>query len=339
MRKIFLLRKSCNTTVTSHNFDIMKEAAKRCGVEVIDDATLSICKKQGTKDDVYVATTVDDVPGLYLSGRRKIFYWVQGILPEESMMRHNSRLRSLILSFQEYIALKMSYCPAFVSEAMKQHFVRKYNISFKRYYVFPCFNTDINKDAFLAEGKYVNNYFVYAGGLAVWQCFEQTLAIYKEFEDLGLPNTKLIVLTGDKRTAEAKINSRGIINYEVGFVKKEELPNILSSAKFGFVIRENTAVNRVSTPTKIGTYLSCGLIPIYGSCIESFGALAKEMTYVVSWDDDAPSRNKVELFMKQPIDAKAVFKEFNSVFEKNFNTESHTNNIKNIFDKMLNETN
>ena len=300
----------------------MKEAAKRCGAEVLDNATLSLCKKQGTKDDVYIATTVDDVPVLYLIGRKKIFYWVQGILPEESNMRHKSWLRYIILCLQEYIALKMCYCPAFVSEAMKEHYMKKYKISFKRYYIFPCFNTDIVKDAFFSENKYKNNYFVYAGGLAVWQCFEKTLSVYKNFEELNLQNTKLIVLTGDQSTAETMIKEKGIQNYEIGFVKKEDLPSKLSCAKFGFVLREDTAVNRVSTPTKISTYLSCGLIPIFGSCINSFGSIAQDMTYVVSWGDDPASENRVSYFMSQPINPQSVFEEYHFVFDKYYNTEN-----------------
>lgn len=333
-KSIFILRTLCNVTVTFNNFDIIRAAADNTHFRVIDYASYKSIKK-GSKDDIYVVSTFEDVIKVRLSGRKNIFFWIQGIIPEESFMRHKSFLRYWILSVGEYLALKCSKYHAFVSLAMRTHYQNKYKLRFDDHYIFPCFNAFIEQNAFFQdENKYKNNCFVYAGGLAVWQCFDQTLEIYKKIEEKNIPETKLIILTKDKYVAMKKIKEMDIKNFEINYFTPKELPLILASAKFGFVIREDDPVNRVSTPTKISTYLSCGLIPIYGNCIQSFAEMSADMKYAINWDNTNASYEKLISFMKSSIDAKDVFAEYNEIFCKYFSNEYHIKRIKDIFLKM-----
>ncbi|MBR5907064.1 MAG: hypothetical protein IKZ50_01560 [Bacteroidales bacterium] len=331
MPKIFLLRKSCNATVTSHNFDIMNAAAAKCGCEVFDGVDLAFCKKKGSKFDIYVATTLSDVIGLYVRGKKKIFFWVQGIIPEESYMRHQSKLRLKVLSVMEKYALKSSKFIAFVSKAMEEHYNEKYKMSFQgKSMVFPCYNAYLDETAFTPKEKYKNNVFVYAGGLAEWQCFDEMLDIYRRIEEIT-PDTKLLILTKDKATATKKIEKRGIQNYEIGFVAKEELPQVLASAKFGFVIRKDNPVNKVSTPTKISSYLSCGLIPIFGDSIKSFKLQSEDMNYAIPWNMETNDLSGVLSMMKKDIDNADVLAEYKKVFDRYFSDDKYISEISNIF--------
>lgn len=339
MSQIHIIRPTSNVTVTFNNFNILSEAAISTGCLVNDNSNIHDALSK-PKSDIYIVTSMDDVIKLRLSGRRKIFYWVQGVVPEESYMRHHSRIRYAIISIQEFLALKFAKVIAPVSNAMLDHYKNKYHIKIDNSYVFPCFNTTLSKDAIFNDvSKYRNNIFVYAGGLAVWQCFDQTLEIYKRFEDLCLPNTKLIVLTKDKELAIEKIQKTGIRHYETNFVKPEELPTILSCAKFGFVIREDDPVNRVSTPTKISTYLSCGLIPIFGSCIHSFAEKSETMNYVAPWDGSSRCFERVKSFMESEIEADKVYKEYSALFNEYFSNRCHQENITKILKQMIYETN
>lgn len=327
---IFIVRRTGNATVTSNNFDILRDASTGIGCEVVDNSSLKNALKVGRKDDIYIVTTAIDALLLSLKRRKNILYWSQGIAPEESYMYHRSKPRYNILSRIEKEALKRTKVCLFVSNAMKDHYENKYKIKINNFYIFPCFNTTICKEAFFETGKYDNNYFAYAGNLSLWQCFDETLQIYKSFEDLNLPNTKLLVLTKDKIKAEDKIKTLGIKNYEIGFTSKEELPTVLAKAKFGFVIRKYDPINVVSTPTKISTYLSCGLIPIYGDCIQSFKDVSNDMSYCVSWDDTDSCRSKVLSFMSGIIKADSIYNEYNKVFSSYFSYDYHVNNIKEI---------
>lgn len=335
MRKLIVIT-SPNITVTKLNFDIIIEAGRLSGLSVVVCKSYKEAKQIGTRDDIYALSGNEKILLLLLNGRKNVINWVQGIIPEESFMRHQSRIRYKILSIEEKLALKYSRACLFVSEPMKEHFENKYSLRFNgKSYFFPCFNTNIDNSSFDSNTKYKNNYFVYAGGLAVWQCFDKTLDIYKVIEDWGLPNTKLIVLTKDKERAQQLISERNIKNYMIDYTTPENLPNILKEAKFGFVIRENSSVNRVATPTKLSTYLSCGLIPIYGKSVETFHRLSISMTYRVEWDDTLAAYNRVRDFMIEEIDPKLIKKEYLRFFEENYSRERHISSISMIINEML----
>lgn len=335
MRKIIIIL-SPNVTVTANNFEIFAEAASKGGHGVVCVKSVKEALKAGSKEDVYIASGAEEIIQLSVKGRKKTLFWVQGILPEESLMRNNSKLRFFLLSQMEKYALKYAGYPVFVSEPMREHYENKYNLKFgNKYYIFPCFNTSMDKEAFDAQDKYKNNYFVYAGGLAIWQCFEKTLDIYKKAEDWGLPNTKLIVLTKDQNRAAEMIEARGIKNYKTGFTTPEKLPKIMKDAKFGFVIREESPVNRVATPTKISTYLSCGLIPIFGKSVETFRRFSENMKYSVAWDDTDEAYGKIREFMTKEINAADVREEYVNFFENNYSRERHLIALGCIIKKMI----
>ena len=334
-KRIFILRRTSNETVTSHNFDVIRDAAIQTGMEVFDYTSMTNCIKEGCKEDIYVVTTIDDAIRLFMRGRRKIFNWVQGIIPEESYMRHHSWVRFKVLSLEENLALRSCAYLAFVSKAMEDHYRQKYHLSFEgRSMFFPCYNTNIIEAAFKADRKYKDNTFVYAGGLAEWQCFDETLDIYKTIEDLNIDNTSLIVLTKDQNTAQKKIGERGIKNFSIDFVAKEDLPQVLSKAKFGFVIRKDCPVNNVSTPTKISSYLSCGLIPIFGSCIKSFKDQSKDMKYAIPWSFDQQSLDRIVEMMKTDIRNEDVLNEYKMVFERYFSDLKNIKEISSILSKL-----
>lgn len=337
MRKIIIIL-SPNTTVTANNFKIIADAGKKTNNQVVEVHSCEQARTIGNKTDVFVTSTANDVINLKGHGFNRILFWVQGIIPEESYMRHKSRLRSGFLSWKEKRALKRARLCAFVSEPMREHYEKKYSLDFKgNYYIFPCFNTQIVSEAFDYEAKYKNNYFVYAGGLAIWQCFGKTLNIYKEVEKWGLPNTKLIVLTKDQERARKCIDDCGIQNFEIDFTTPDDLPNILKKAKFGFVIREDSPVNRVATPTKISTYLSCGLIPIFGKSVETFRRLSNQMTYKVVWDDTEGAYDIIRSFMNMEINPSKVKEEYNQFFEENYSYERHVAAISIIMQKLMEE--
>ena len=335
-QRVFIRRIQHNEDVTSNNSDILKSSAERLGLDVVDTTSIEECLHQGTKEDLYIVTILDDVIKLRLRGRRNICCWYQGILPEESFMRNSSKFRFYALSVQERFSLNQCRINFFVSQAMLDHYNRKYKKQYnENSYILPCFNTEINESAFFFKEKYRNNYFVYAGGLQVWQCFNQTLSVYKRIEDLQYPDTKLIVMTKDQDLASEMIRAVGIKNYETGYTSPKDLPNVLSKVKFGFVLREDTPVNKVSTPTKISTYLSCGIIPIYSECINAFNSIASKMNYVIPWQDTDDSLSRVKRMMEKDIDGNVILSEYKMIFDTYYSNEYHINNIASMLKELL----
>ena len=329
-----VILKCSNGTVTDKYLEIIGAAIIELGEQVVYVNTHQQVLDYG-KETVIVAARIVDAAKLYVRGYRKIIMWIQGVEPEESFMAHKSQIRFKILSLMEKQILQRALFVFFVSQEMKKHFETKYQMTFddNHIYCMPCMNTQIHKDCFLTKNKYEKNYFAYIGSLAVWQKFEETVDVYKKIEDSGLPNTKLFVYTSEGDKAKKVLELKGIKNYYVGFVKNEELKNELKHLKYGFIIREDNAVNRVATPTKISTYLSCGMIPIYSRCLKDFDRIADNMVYVIP--DDSNVIEKVNSERYKSISPETIYNEYNAVFESYYSIENHIKNMIPILTNIL----
>lgn len=318
-----------NSTVTDNYLKIIGDSISSLGEHIEYVENIKDAYKFSPNTIVVVARIIDAIK-LYMHGYKKLIMWFQGVEPEESFMSHNNSVRYGILSVLEKYILKHAIFLFFVSDEMKKHYEKKYSLEFdeKKFYCMPCLNTEIHKESFYGNEKYSNNYFAYIGSMAVWQRFEDTIDIYKSIEELGLNNTKLFVFTSEAKIAQELINSRNIRNYQIDYVKNDELPNALKKVKYGFIIRENTIVNRVATPTKISTYLSCGMIPIYSECLTDFDTIAKQMIYVNPDDHQMLERLKNSKFSN--IDVTSIYKEYSSIFDTYYNSHLHRQKIEKL---------
>ena len=88
---------------------------------------------------------------------------------------------------------------------------------------------------------------IYAGGTQVWQNIDDTLALCEQtadfatFEFLSLDHEKIEAMAATMSFAPRA---------RFAVVGKNELPARYLASDFGFVLRDDTAVNRVSCPTK-----------------------------------------------------------------------------------------
>lgn len=329
-----LVVKCNNGIVTDEYLELIGSALQECGYPVDYTNDFSQALKLNKGEIIVVARTVEAFK-LITKGYKKVIVWFQGIEPEESYMAHHSKIRYSVLSFMEKVILKGSMFNVFVSNEMLRHYQRKYKLQMPEfsYYVMPCQNTVLHPDAFKPQDKYKKNIFVYTGSMAVWQKFEDTVKAYKEIEESGIPNCEFWVFTSEKEEAKRLLDKYDVNAYKIDFVKNTELPKVLAPAKYGFIIREDTPVNRVATPTKISTYLSCGLLPIYSECLVAFSEIASSMKYVVLHDENFVS--KIEKFSKVEISNTDVFAEYQTVFKRCYDSNIHRDNLKKIFNTVL----
>ena len=110
---------------------------------------------------------------------------------------------------------------------------------------------------------------MYAGSLSAWQNIDETLKIFKQIENI-IPEATLTLLTEEKIKAQALIKQYDIQNAMVRYVSLNNLNEELLKHKYGFLLRKDIKVNNVSTPTKMNSYLSSGVIPIYSDAIKDF---------------------------------------------------------------------
>lgn len=315
-----------NQSVTKYYVETVEKALKGCGY--VTNLITTIDNKE-KHENVFVVYPYDAYRA-HIHGYKRILLWIQGISPEESYMRNKSKFRYAFLSMRERLGLKYADKIIMVSREMSAHYKRKYKIDLNEQTFFmPCFNSEIDLNSFFTLNKYENQVFVYAGGLAVWQCFEQTVQLYKLIED-ELKTTRLEIYTAQKKEAEEIAKKYGISNYIIDFLSPEELSGRLKKAKYGFVLREDNEINRVATPTKISTYTADGLIPIYSSCLKDFHSRVEGKTSFISISNeicDNENVQKILNYCKKHTDANQVKADFTELFREYYNSEYYIQSL------------
>lgn len=267
---MFYLPKDRINDATAYYIDLIKNAFLASDFKV---ATFHKNNFEIKDSDTIVVVTQLDFLNVYRRNRKaKIIMWFQGLTPEESnMMRGNSlssKIRFPIYNWMERKTVNNSYFNFFVSARMQRHYSEKYDYNNDNFMIIPCYNKKLNREYFSSNIKPKTS-FVYAGGIYPWQCFTETIAIYKEIEKNN-KNAFFTVLTKHQEKAENMIKSEGIKNYEINYVSLEEVMGELSKHKYGFLLREDNIVNNCATPTKMNTYLSAGLMPIHTNAVHAF---------------------------------------------------------------------
>ena len=330
---VYYFKEDCRN-VTEYYYGIILSAVRNKGIPCKE---LERCdfKTARTipKEDYVLATTLKSFIILYLLGRRKFIYWYQGITPEENFLMFKSRWRYLLYSFLEKLSLKTVKYKIGVSEYQFEHFEEKYKIKIDMSTVFimPCFNSELNEISFKTPEKYEKNVFCYAGGTQAWQGFDKILRIYAEIEKKR-DDVFLKIYSKDIDSAKRMIEEVNLKHYSVGCVPQSQMDNALADCKFGFIIREDNIINNVATPTKLGTYLANGVIPIFSSSIKSFADLANVYQYLCCVDENNVI-SKIEDAISMNVDCKTIQQEYECVFNKFYNKEEYVKQLM-LFFKM-----
>ena len=314
--------KENNGLVTNTYFEIIGKSLSNLGEEVkyvdsVNDALTC------NKNEIIVCALPLEALRLILCGYRHIIYWYQGLPAEECFLVQNNRIKYYVWNMIEWFVIRHLDFILFVSETMKSYVSQKnkINLDERRCYVMPCMNTTLHQEAFIKSGKYQNRIFAYVGSLTKWQSFEETAALYKKIEEAFDGHTLFKIFTWDQDEAKDIIDKLRIQNYEIDYVDNTELPTVLADVKYGFILRKDNIVNRVATPTKISSYLSCGVIPIYSDCLEDFSKIAKEMKYAVSDHEDIIT--KLKFLESDEIYPDDILQEYERVFNTYYNQTKH----------------
>lgn len=287
-------------------------------------------KSKPSRKDILINDSVLSALFYMFRGYKNNIVWIQGTIPEESFMRNQSKLRFSVLSTIEKYVLRRADFILFVSEEMKHHYEKKYNISFKnRCFIMPCFNeVNVEKKAFTNPQKYIENSMIYVGSLNKWQCFEETVSLVKKVQDISGTDIKFDVFTRDMELARSILEKKKVKNYHVNFVKSDLLKEHTLAYKYGFVLRKDDIVNRVATPTKFSNYISCGIVPIYSSCLKSFAEQDKKIKLgiVADIENDADindAAEKIVKHMKEKSDIDKIPVKCEMYFSEYYNEEKY----------------
>lgn len=176
------------------------------------------------------------------------------------------------------------------SHGMVTHLTRKHNHPSARMAVFRC-GVDVQRFTFdsvarvrIREsiGVFTDEVpvFIYSGSLARWQRLEHTLQLVRAFSERNCSDTRMIILTAErKESALALLLSSGLKKDQVHVfsVDNAAVPQYLSAADVAFLLRDDTLLNRVASPTKLGEYLACGL-PVVTSPVAQYWLSPEEIS-------------------------------------------------------------
>lgn len=313
---------NCNNMEVQQKYlNVIKAALVKNGFECDDVLTLD----GSNKNDLYVFSTTVVAFKFFFKGYKNFILWQQGVTADESYMRNHSKLRYHILNYIDCFVLKRAKMILFCSDYMQKHYEKLSGKSFaSKCYLMPCYNEELSLES-IEQKDYSKKIFTYVGSLDLWQCFDETVALYKQIED-RYPDSFFKVLTFSEKEAKEKIASAGIKNYEVKRVKKEEVSGELSDAVYGFLIRKDSIVNRVATPTKLSSYLSVGVIPIFSTVLDDFTRASKNMSYVIPLEQDFDVDTLIERLGRE-INKDDLISEYRALFNSYYATEKHIENI------------
>ena len=326
MTKI-LLYKGDKNDATTYYLEIIENALKQIGESVVYVNSAKEIKKD--------ETVVCIIPKSFWSvfSRRlnsRIIYWFQGVVPEEIAFYNYSSFKKIInrtvYSMMERLILRKSTFNLFVSNTMVQHYQSKYKYNKTNYFVMPCFNQQILKDAFNSK-KYETPTFVYTGNLAKWQCFEEMVTLFRDIKN-SIPAATLTVYTKDSQEAKAILSRYGV-SAQIKYVPYNILNEELKQYKYGFILRKDNVVNNVATPTKMNSYLASGIIPLYTDVVGAYKENLSNLKYAIPITVENKGLEKLYQLEKEIISGNDVFMDFSPVFDCYYNIEFYVEAIAN----------
>lgn len=153
-----------------------------------------------------------------------------------------------------------------VSAALKKHLIEKLNLNPDLININSCLTSEkfvysesgrkqIRKELNISENEILLIFS--SGGTSKWQNNEMILMLAQNgFKVLNL--------------SKVKIEHRNIVNR---FISYDEMPNYLSASDVAFIWRDESIVNKVSSPVKLSEYLCCGLPVIHNGTIDLLSSL------------------------------------------------------------------
>tara|TARA_B110000211_G_C14027121_1_gene530404 strand:- start:517 stop:1554 length:1038 start_codon:yes stop_codon:yes gene_type:complete len=199
--------------------------------------------------------------------KSKIHYSFRGAVFIESFYRNKNYLNMIVLYLAEFIVYHLADELSCVSKQMKEYlhksFFAKRDITVQY-----CGITSV-----YLKSKYQHSlHFVYLGGLSKWQKVDEALNIYKFIHKNIKKEIRFSLVTQDLDNAEKLVIKKDQKKYNINILalKPEKVPAFLQTCDFGFLLRENSTVNKISSPVKFLEYTANGVIPIISAHVGDY---------------------------------------------------------------------
>jgi|SaaInl8_200m_RNA_FD_contig_71_568488_length_3710_multi_5_in_0_out_0_2 glycosyltransferase involved in cell wall biosynthesis len=221
--------------------------------------------------------------------KSKIIFDMRGVLPEEFLLRSNNlkyKIFSKVFKLFEQYFVKVSDSIITVSNNFKEYILDEHPFLDKNCInVIPTYSKNNNfKDSeyINCKLKYFDNeeidLYVYSGSLEVWQKFDEVIKIFDHISKDN-KNARLVVFTKDNKNAEQLLKKSINQNlFKVDSLNYDQLILSLPSCDYGFLIRDENIVNKVSSPIKFSDYVNANIFVLASNNIGDISNYIKKDT-------------------------------------------------------------
>ena len=248
---------------------------------------------------------------------------MHGAVPEEFLM-HNDRINSVLFNKYEGEIVRDANWIVCVSEEMRRHLIGKHKASENKFILCPIFS-GIPK-VHLAARKRERPLAIYAGGVQVWQKIAEMAEVIAATRE----QLDYIILSPVPEHIRHHLRQAGVPDLEakrkVFSASHADVLKEYINAHYGFLLRSESIVNRVSCPTKLVEYLAFGIVPILETQnVGDFVALGMQFL-----DVRDVLKGKIP---SEPERQKMVERNFDIIRELTQRSQSGLAQIKNLIDE------
>ena len=218
------------------------------------------CKRIYCHSVWQVKTKFFKLPGV------KVYVDVHGIVPEEETLYGRYEDAQMYGDIEE-VTVQKAECLICVTNKIKEHLQDKYGNKFKaNTIIMPIFDSSLSKydinvpkeKPFIKDKPVV----IYAGGIMKWQKIE----LMQESINKCINNANFMVYCPNPKEFWETWKYPKYKNLEVGSKSYQDLcKDVYIKAHYGYVLRDDIAVNNVACPTKIADYFKYRIVPIVKS--------------------------------------------------------------------------
>tara|TARA_Y100000591_G_C21808329_1_gene686323 strand:- start:36 stop:1253 length:1218 start_codon:yes stop_codon:yes gene_type:complete len=265
---------------------------------------------------IYCHGTNESYLGLQLRTKsKKVIADLHGAAPEEFIYRTKKGKDNLLfkhLEKRELYVIKNVSKLVTVSKMMIDHIEKKFSFIPNNIKVIPCLTV---KPKYFKTRKIIREElelknkiaFVYCGSYRTYQLIDKTLELYSSINK-KIPNTKLFIFTNnqDEIKREIELINLPIENYRLMSLERTEVDTYLNAMDFSLLLRDNSILNIVSSPTKFPEYLINGLPVITTDYVGDYSEQVRKhkLGYVLS--DYLCDNNLIDFIIKTNANKRIV---------------------------------
>jgi hypothetical protein len=206
---------------------------------------------------IYCHTQYYTYPLVHLLPTNKVVVDLHGIPPEESLMEGQPD-QATYCNLYEPQVVQGARLLVSVTQSMLDHLAAKHGPLKPETLVLPIRSGLEAPDRPTRTGKRLR--LIYAGDTAVWQKIDLMLETIAKLDPQYF---EIILYTRKREELEKMLRNHNLSDrVAISSYSPADAAGILTQADLGFVLRDDSPVNRAACPTKLMEYLQFGVVPV-----------------------------------------------------------------------------